>query len=66
MEAVEAFEMDGHEAGNDDCPRCSPQRCDCGGLIHDEYLDESYDPETGDESVYYTYLCDQCGSANAP
>ncbi len=49
-----------HEIGNIDCPQCDAYPCECGGIVHREYLDESWD------SVYFSYWCDSCGSTLNP
>jgi len=53
-----------HEKGNPNCSKCwtdFPKKCKCGGLIHAEFGDESYD---GDYWLYYK--CDECGSTDEP
>lgn len=47
-----------HYINDDECEECwnEPSRCkNCGGLIHKEYVDESYD------DVQLAYACDKCG-----
>ena len=71
-EAPLNFRKDGtfdmHLVGNPECDACwqRPTLCRCGGLIHSEYSDESYDSETGDESIFLEYCCDKCGSSDIP
>ncbi len=50
---------DPHQVGSTDCDACwkGPFHCDCGGLIHYEFGDESWDG-------YWLYSkCDQCGGS---
>jgi hypothetical protein len=52
-----------HEAANKDCPECwgsYPKPCECGGLVHAEFEDESLHAD-GDVSVILRYACDRCG-----
>jgi hypothetical protein len=61
----ETFKMQLYEhiVGDEDCDGCyySPQsKCDCGGLVHNEYDDEDYD------NIYLTYRCDKCESTDKP
>jgi len=47
-----------HERGNLECPVCwtdSAARCVCGGIIHNNFFDESYD------GYSLEYSCDRCG-----
>lgn len=51
-----------HKVGDPNCPECwgsqFPLPCadpKCPGLVHEEYVDESYD------SIYTTLRCDLCG-----
>lgn len=65
----DAFTVDGtvHVVGDSACSECwsgYPETHRCGGLLHAVFYDESYDPETGDEQVYLSYRCDQCGADN--
>ena len=59
-----------HTASDEQCEGCRrgtggwgseagvyPQRCECGGLVHRQYLDECVDP-------WFEYLCDVCKSAD--
>ena len=52
-----------HDSGNRYCVEgwCGcweyPRKCDCGGLIHADYEDESYD---GD--IVLITKCDKCGN----
>ncbi len=56
---MKEIEIDGikHEVGNKECSKCwsgFPKKCKCGGLIHAEFGDESYDG-------YWLYKkCDKC------
>lgn len=47
-----------HEIGNVECEACRrpsyAQLCTCGGVIHDEFFDESWD------TVLLVYQCDKC------
>ena len=46
-----------HDIDNLDCNECwdgYPRQCKCGGLIHQEFLDEDWD------SVYFRYRCNKC------
>lgn len=58
---AEAFTIDGitHVIGDENCSECygseSPLRCQCGGLIHEGFIDESHD------SVITKFVCDECG-----
>lgn len=53
--------QDRHAVGAEDCAACwrgYPEVCDCGGLIHASYGDES---ASGD---YWLYTrCDRCGES---
>lgn len=53
-----------HLIGQPDCPGCwsesFPVPCGCGGLVHAEFEDESWD------SVMLSYRCDRCGSTERP
>lgn len=48
-----------HEIGLDgECPECwkgYPVKCKCGGNVHAEFYDESFD------DVALSYKCDKCG-----
>lgn len=58
------FAIDGteHETGDKECLECyaEPDPCDCGGLIHHQYFDESWD------SVIVLHKCDLCGDTDSP
>ena len=52
-----------HEIGNEECGECwyTPlKKCECGGLIHQQFADESYDGY----SLYF--LCDKCDNDDEP
>lgn len=53
-----------HATGDPDCSGCWsdawPAPCECGGLVHAEFEDESND------SVILSYRCDRCGSTDQP
>lgn len=50
-----------------ECKACwpnYPKPCtekDCKGLVHAEFGDESYDPESGEENYWLETKCDTCG-----
>lgn len=46
-----------HEKGNIDCKACwgrQAEQCQCGGIIHTEFLEEDWD------NVYLEHKCDNC------
>jgi len=48
-----------HTTGDNRCVECYtgyPHKCRCGGLIHAEFVDKSWN---GDLNI--KFLCDQCG-----
>lgn len=49
-----------HLVADESCPNCwtkeFPKRCECGGLIHQDFGDESFDGE-----YFCRYACDNCG-----
>jgi hypothetical protein len=52
------FNINNHEIGNENCGACwedTLDKCDCGGLIHTEFGDESSD---GDYWIHKQ--CDKC------
>lgn len=52
-----------HEAAERRCAECWggwPKPCECGGLVHAEFEDESWHAD-GDVSVHLRYACDRCG-----
>lgn len=51
---------DPHQVGNPECPECwsgFPKPCDCGGLVHASFQEESWDGY----SLYER--CDKCGES---
>jgi len=62
---AEHIELDGvqHRIGDENCREgwCGgkgyPKQCDCGGLIHAEFGDESVD------SYWLQTVCDKCGES---
>ena len=60
--------IQGHEENQVDgdmkCKACSwptPERCECGGVIHFYNYDEYWIPETNDEYEAWDCKCDKCG-----
>lgn len=46
-----------HDVGDSSCRFCwesFPRECDCGGLVHGQFLEEDYD------GYYLIYKCDKC------
>ena len=57
-----AIDGEAHAVGDEECADCwgeYPQPHECGGLMHAQFIDESYD------SVMLGYLCDKCGEDTA-
>lgn len=52
-----------HIEGDKDCEECwrdFPTLCKCGGLIHNNFVDEIW---TGkEEYIIMKYICDKCGN----
>ena len=53
------IEIDGvkHTIGDKECSECwyEPRYCKCGGIIHSQYIDETWD------DLYISHICDKCG-----
>jgi hypothetical protein len=51
-----------HERNNKNCPawRCDPEECDCGGLVHNEFLYEECTEDYSDCWDVCDYRCDKC------
>lgn len=53
-----------HTQGDVNCEYCwgwgPHKKCECGGVVHSEFEEESYD------SVFLTYECDACNSRENP
>lgn len=43
-----------HIVINGECSECNTKKCSCGGFVHEELIDASYD------SLFYDYWCDKC------
>lgn len=68
----ETMELSGHvhTTGNKDCAECPSwmgyphEHQDCGGLIHGDDYDETYNEESGEEFGYVlANKCDRCGQS---
>lgn len=52
-----------HIVGSCDCDECwqgYPVKCNCGGLIHAEYLGDA--AKSASNPMGVKYLCDKCGN----
>lgn len=52
-----------HVVGSSDCDECwqgYPVKCNCGGLIHAEYLGDA--AKNANNPMGVKYLCDKCGN----